>query len=64
MPAEAVVRSAEGPPVVFEHTRAERFAPRPVRVLPLDGARVVITAGIEPGRRVVTQGANLIAQVR
>lgn len=64
VPAEAVVRSAEGPPVVFEHTGAERFAPRPVRVLPLDGARVVITAGIEPGRRVVTQGANLIAQVR
>ena len=64
VPAEAVVRSAEGPPVVFEHTSAERFAPRPVRVLPLDGARVVITAGIEPGRRVVTQGANLIAQVR
>ncbi|MBS7789438.1 efflux RND transporter periplasmic adaptor subunit [Roseococcus sp. SDR] len=64
VPAEAVVRSAEGPPVVFEHTGAERFAPRPVRVLPLDGARVVITAGIEPGRRVVTQGAGLIAQVR
>lgn len=64
LPAEAVVRSAEGPPVVFEHTGAERFAPRPVRVQPLDGARVVITAGLESGARVVTQGANLIAQVR
>lgn len=64
LPAEAVVRSAEGPPVVFEHTSAERFAPRPVRVLPLDGARVVITAGLTPGARIVTQGANLIAQVR
>lgn len=64
LPAEAVVRSAEGPPVVFEHTSAERFAPRPVRVLPLDGARVVITAGVNPGARIVTQGANLIAQVR
>lgn len=64
LPAEAVVRSAEGPPVVFEHTSAERFAARPVRVQPLDGARVVITAGLNPGARVVTQGANLIAQVR
>ena len=64
LPSEAVVRSAEGPPVVFEHTGAERFVPRPVRVQALDGARVVITAGIEPGRRIVTQGANLIAQVR
>lgn len=64
LPAEAVVRSAEGPPVVFEHTSAERFAPRPVRVQPLDGARVVVTAGVNPGARVVTQGANLIAQIR
>lgn len=64
LPAEAVVRSAEGPPVVFEHTSAERFAPRPVRVQPLDGVRVVVTAGVNPGARVVTQGANLIAQVR
>jgi len=64
MPADAVVRSAEGPPVVFEHVSAERFVPRQVRVQALDGARVVVTAGLEPGRRVVTQGAGLIAQVR
>ena len=30
----------------------------------LDGARVVVTAGVNPGARVVTQGANLIAQIR
>ncbi len=64
LPAEAVVRSAEGPPVVFEHRSAERFAPRQVRVQPLDGRRVVVTAGLEPGQRVVVQGAGLIAQVR
>ncbi|WP_137126108.1 efflux RND transporter periplasmic adaptor subunit [Roseomonas sp. HF4] len=64
LPADAVVRSAEGPPVVFEHATAERFIPRQVRVQPLDGTRVVVTAGIEPGKRVVVQGAALIAQVR
>ncbi|WPB83947.1 efflux RND transporter periplasmic adaptor subunit [Sediminicoccus rosea] len=64
LPADAVVRSAEGPPVVFEHATAERFLPRQVRVQPLDGSRVVVTAGLEPGRRVVIQGAALIAQVR
>jgi hypothetical protein len=64
LPADAVVRSAEGPPVVFEHATAERFAPRQVRVQPLDGTRVVVTAGLEPGRRVVVQGAGLVAQVR
>ncbi|MBW6399304.1 efflux RND transporter periplasmic adaptor subunit [Roseomonas sp. HJA6] len=64
LPADAVVRSAEGPPVVFEHATAERFAPRQVRVQPLDGTRVVVTAGLEAGQRVVVQGAALIAQVR
>jgi cobalt-zinc-cadmium efflux system membrane fusion protein len=64
LPADAVVRSAEGPPVVFEHASAERFVPRQVRVQPLDGSRVVVTAGLDPGRRVVVQGAGLIAQVR
>jgi len=64
LPADAVVRSAEGPPVVFEHGTAERFVPRQVRVQPLDGRRVVVTAGLAPGQRVVVQGAGLIAQVR
>ncbi|WP_426960360.1 efflux RND transporter periplasmic adaptor subunit [Muricoccus radiodurans] len=64
LPADAVVRSPEGPPVVYEHATAERFVPRQVRVQPLDGARVVVTAGLEPDRRVVVQGAGLIAQVR
>lgn len=64
LPADAVVRSAEGPPVVFEHVTAERFVPRQVRVQPLDGTRVVVTAGLDAGRRVVVQGAGLIAQVR
>ncbi|WP_207541006.1 efflux RND transporter periplasmic adaptor subunit [Sabulicella rubraurantiaca] len=64
LPADAVVRSAEGPPVVFEHASAERFVPRQVRVQPLDGTRVVVTAGLDAGRRVVIQGAGLIAQVR
>lgn len=64
LPADAIVRSAEGPPVVFEHAAAERFLPRQVRVQPLDGARIVVTAGLEPGKRIVVQGAALIAQVR
>ncbi|MBP0463904.1 efflux RND transporter periplasmic adaptor subunit [Roseomonas sp. PWR1] len=64
LPADAVVRSAEGPPVVFEHATAERFIPRQVRVQPLDGTRVVVTAGLDAGQRVVVQGAALIAQVR
>ncbi len=34
LPADAVVRSVEGAPVVFEHTTAERFIARQVCVRP------------------------------
>ena len=64
LPGEAVIRSAEGPPIVFEMTTAERFVPRPVRVQPLDGRNVLVVAGLEPGKRVVTEAASLIAQIR
>jgi hypothetical protein len=64
LPADAVVRSAEGPPVVYAHAAPERFVPLQVRAEPLDGARVLVTAGIEPGTRVVTRAAGMIAQVR
>jgi hypothetical protein len=64
LPAEAVVRNPEGGQVVYEMPSAERFLPRPVRVQPLDGQRVLVTAGLERGARVVTSGAGMLAQVR
>jgi multidrug efflux pump subunit AcrA (membrane-fusion protein) len=64
VPRNAVVRAANGQDFVFEHTTAERFAPRPVRVEPLDAERVLIAAGIDPGKRVVVQGAELLDHVR
>jgi len=64
LPREAVLRGANGQSVVYEHTNAERFVVREVRVEPLDGERVLVVAGIEPGRRVVTQGAELLNQIR
>ena len=45
-------------------TTAERFEARPVRVEPLDGGRVLVAEGIGSGKRVVTQGAELLDQVR
>jgi hypothetical protein len=35
-----------------------------VRIEPLDGERVLVAAGIEAGKRIVVQGAELIDQVR
>lgn len=64
VPRTAVLRGANGQSIVYEHTNAERFVPREVRVEPLDGQKVLIVSGVETGRRIVTQGAELLNQIR
>ena len=64
VPREAIIRGSNGLWQVFEHSNAERFVPREVRIEPLDGEHVLIIAGIEAGRRIVTTGAELLNQVR
>lgn len=64
VPAGAVVRAPNGLSQVWLKMGPERFAPRPVRIKPLDGERVLITDGVEKNERVVVEGAELINQVR
>lgn len=64
LPREAVLRSANGQSIIYEHTNAERFVMREVRVEPLDGARVLMISGVDAGKRIVTQGAELLNQIR
>jgi membrane fusion protein, heavy metal efflux system len=64
LPRSAVIRAPNGQDFVYEHVSAERFEARPVRIEPLDGERVLIAAGIDAGRRVVVQGAELVGHVR
>jgi biotin carboxyl carrier protein len=64
LPAEAVSRGPGGEPIVWAHTGAERFVPRKVRLVALDGARVAVTEGVAAGDRVVVRGATSLSQVR
>jgi len=64
VPRASVVRGANGQDFVFEHVSAERFQPRPVRIEPLDGERVLIAAGIDLEKRIIVQGAELLDQIR
>lgn len=64
LPRASVLRGGNGQSIVYEHTNAERFMPREVRVEPLDGERVLAVSGIEPGQRIVVQGAELLNQIR
>jgi RND family efflux transporter MFP subunit len=63
-PREAVIRGPNGENIVFVHIGPEIFEPRVVRTEPLDGARVIIVAGVTAGDRMVTQGAELLNQLR
>ena len=64
LPRAAVVRSGNGQAIVYEHVAAERFEARQVRVEPLDGTNVLVAEGVGAGKRVVTEGAELLDQVR
>ena len=64
VPAGAVVKNASNEDIVWVKEGAERFSPRPVRFEPVDGATVVVVAGLKPGERVVVQAAPLLNQVR
>lgn len=63
LPRAGVLRS-DGGTIVYEHVAAERFEPRLVTAQPLDAERVLVTKGVAADRRIVTQGADLIDQVR
>ena len=64
VPRGSVVRGSNGQDFVYEHVAPERFMPRSVRTEPLDGDRVLIVSGFEPGKRIVSQGADLLDHVR
>lgn len=64
MTRDAVIRGANGQDIVYVHAAPELFEQRFVRIAPLDGVRVLIVAGVSPGERLVTQGAELLNQLR
>ncbi len=64
LPASSIVRGPSGLPIVWVKTEPERFEPQGVKVEPLDGRSVVVTAGLVVDQRVVTDGATLLNQVR
>ena len=64
LPAASLVRAANGEPVVWVQSLAERFMPTRVTAQVLDADRIVVTAGLQPEQRVVTASASLLAQIR
>jgi membrane fusion protein, heavy metal efflux system len=64
VPSASLMKNPSNQDIVWIHEAAERFVPQPVRFVPLDGARVLVTDGLKAGARLVTDGASLVNQVR
>ena len=64
VPRASIIRAGNGTMLVYEQSNPERFVPREVRVEPLDAEQVLILSGLEPGKRIVTTGSELLHQVR
>lgn len=64
LPASSVVRAQSGLAIVWVKIEPERFEPYTVRYEALDGQRVVVSGGLKPDMRVVTEGATLLNQIR
>lgn len=64
VPAAALLRNPANQTIVWVKESPERFVPRVVTYVPLDGTSVAVTSGLKAGDRVATQGATLINQVR
>lgn len=64
VPHAALGRSSAGDTVVWVHIAPERFVQRTVNAQALSAQAVALTTGVKSGERVVSEGANLLAQVR
>lgn len=64
LPAAAVERSAGAVSIVWEHSAPEIFISHPVKAMPLDAARVIVTGDVKAGMHLVVGGANMLSQVR
>ena len=64
VPVASLLRNPANQTIVWVKESPERFVPRVITFVPLDGASVAVISGLKAGDRVATQGATLINQVR
>ena len=64
IPADALARNASNESIVWVKTAPEHYESHVVQYQPLDGKRVLVTAGLDEDERVVIQATTLINQIR
>ncbi len=61
LPAASFRQLNDGTGIVWVHREPERFIPKKVRAQRYDAERVLVTAGLAPGERVVTDGSTRLS---
>ncbi len=64
LPRSAVVHDTAGREIVWQHAYPEGFIALPVRIEPIDGEKVMVSAGLTANMRVVVEGADLLSEIR
>lgn len=64
VPRDSVLKNNRGEPMLWEHTAAEYFVPKSVKVQAVDADTFAVVEGLSDGARVVTQGAAVLSQIR
>jgi len=64
IPASALMKNPSNQTIVWIKAAPERFEARVVTHEPLDGNRVAITTGLQPGDLVVVRASGLVNQIR
>lgn len=64
LPQHAIVKNTANQTIVWVKAGAETLQPRAVVTEPYNGNEVLVVTGLQAGERVVTDGANLVNQIR
>lgn len=64
VPRNAIAQAPNGQMVAFKRLEPERYLPKAVRFEDIDGARVHVLTGLEPGDQIIVRNAPLVNQIR
>jgi membrane fusion protein, heavy metal efflux system len=64
IPRNAIAQAPNGQMVAFKRLEPERYLPKAVRFEDIDGARVHVLTGLEPGDQIIVRNAPLVNQIR
>ena len=60
LPASALTRAGERPAVFVVNSKTQQIQVRPIQLTRFDAQQIYLSAGVQPGERVVTAGVKTL----